>query len=290
MSQRRRPANTARAQFAALVQQPEEQWNLDRAALLIAREAYPDLSVEQYLRRLDALAEATRECLPSAAGGAAPARDDVLLAVREVLVEQEGFGGNEEDYHDPRNSFLNEVLDRRVGLPITLSLVYMEVSRRLGVPAQGIGLPGHFIVGWPPDRPSGETRYLDPFHGGRELTVDDCGELFREMFGTDISFSEDLLQAVSKRALIARILRNLKLRYVGEQQFRLALDAVERILLVEPVAAEVRDRGVILAHMGQLSAAWSDLQAYVRAAPDHPDAEQVRELADRIWRNLGRMN
>ena len=290
MSQRRRPANTARAQFAALVQQPEEQWNLDRAALLIAQEAYPDLAVEQYLRRLDALSEAAREYLPRVAGHAMWSRDDVLRAVREVLVGREGFGGNEEDYHEPRNSFLNEVLDRRVGLPITLSVVYMEVSRRLGVPAQGIGLPGHFIVGWPPDRPNGETRYLDPFHGGRELTVDDCGELFREMFGTDIPFSEDLLQAVSKRALIARILRNLKLRYVGGQQFQLALDAVERILLVEPVAAEVRDRGVILAHMGQLSAAWSDLQAYVQAAPDYPDVEQVRELADRIWRNLGRMN
>lgn len=290
MSQRRRPANTARAQFAALVQQPEEQWNLDRAALLIAQEAYPDLAVEQYLRRLDALAETTRGYLPHVAGHAMWSRDDVLRAVREVLVDREGFGGNEEDYHDPRNSFLNEVLDRRVGLPITLSLVYMEVSRRLDVPAQGIGLPGHFIVGWPPDRPDGEMRYLDPFHGGRELTVDDCGELFREMFGTDIPFSEDLLQAVSKRALIARILRNLKLRYVGGQQFQLALDAVERILLVEPVAAEVRDRSVILAHMGQLSAAWSDLQAYVQAAPDYPDVEQVRELADRIWRNLGRMN
>ena len=290
MTQRRRPANTARVQFAALVQQPEEQWHLDRAALLIAQEAYPDLAIEQYLRRLDVLAEAARARLPRVAGHAMWSRDDVLPAVREVLVEREGFGGNEEDYHDPRNSFLNEVLDRRVGLPITLSLVYMEVSRRLGVPAQGIGLPGHFIVGWPPDRPNGETRYLDPFHGGRELTVDDCGELFREMFGTDIPFSEDLLQAVGKRALIARILRNLKLHYVGGQQFQLALDAVERILLVEPVAAEVRDRGVILAHMGQLSAAWSDLQAYVQAAPDYPDVEQVRELADRIWRNLGRMN
>ena len=290
MSQRRRPANTARAQFAALVQQPEEQWNLDRAALLIAQEAYPDLAVEQYLRRLDALAEAARARLPRVAGHAMWSRDDVLLAVREVLVEREGFGGNEEDYHDPRNSFLNEVLDRRVGLPITLSLVYMEVSRRLGVPAQGIGLPGHFIVGWPPDRPGGEMRYLDPFHSGRELTVDDCGELFREMFGTDVPFSEDLLQAVGKRALIARILRNLKLHYVGGRQFQLALDAVERILLVEPVAAEVRDRGVILAHMGLLSAAWSDLQAYVQAVPDYPDAKQVRELADRIWRNLGRMN
>ena len=263
---------------------------MDRAALLIAQEAYPDLSVEQYLQRLDALAETAQTRLPSAAGGASRSRDDVLLAVREVLVEQEGFGGNEEDYHDPRNSFLNEVLDRRVGLPIMLSLVYMEVSRRLGAPAQGIGLPGHFIVGWLPDSPGGETRYLDPFHGGRELTVDDCGELFRQMFGTDIPFSEDLLQAVNKRALIARILRNLKLRYVGGRQFDLALDAVERILLVEPVAAEVRDRGVILAHMGQLNAAWSDLQAYVQAAPDYPDVEQVRELADRIWRNLGRMN
>ena len=290
MSQRRRPANTARAQFAALVQQPEEQWHLDRAALLIAQEAYPDLAIEQYLRRLDVLAETARACLPRVAGHAMWSRDDALRAVREVLVEQEGFGGNEEDYHDPRNSFLNEVLDRRVGLPITLSLVYMEVSRRLGVPAQGIGLPGHFIVGWPPDRPGGEMRYLDPFHDGRELTVDDCGELFREMFGTDIPFSADLLQAVGKRALIARILRNLKLHYVGGRQFQLALDAVERILLVEPVAAEVRDRGVILAHMGQLSAAWSDLQAYVQAAPDYPDAKQVRELADRIWRNLGRMN
>ncbi len=263
---------------------------MDRAALLIAQEAYPELSVAKYLRRLDALAEAARGCLPSTADGEAPSRDDVLLAVREVLVEREGFGGNEEDYHDPRNSFLNEVLDRRVGLPITLSLVYMEVSRRLGVPAQGIGLPGHFIVGWLPDRPGGETRYLDPFHGGRELTVDDCGELFRQLFGTEIPFGKHLLQVVSKRALIARILRNLKLRYVGGRQFHLALDAVERILLVEPVAAEVRDRGVILAHMGQLNAAWSDLQAYVRAAPDYPDVEQVRELADRIWRNLGRMN
>ncbi len=290
MTQRKRPANTARAQFAALVQQPEEQWTLDRAALLIAQEAYPDLSVEQYLQRLDTLAEAVRTCLPSAASGAWRSRDDVLLAVREVLAEREGFRGDPEDYHDPRNSFLNEVLDRRIGLPITLSLVYMEVSRRLGVPAQGIGLPGHFIVGWPPDSPGGESRYLDPFHGGRELTIDDCGELFRQLFGTDIPFSEDLLQPVGKRALIARILRNLKLHYVGGRQFDLALDAVERILLVEPVAAEVRDRGVILAHIGQLSTAWADLQTYVQAAPDHPDVEQVRELADRIWRGMGRMN
>ena len=183
------------------------------------------------------------------------ARDEVLSSIREVLAEREGFWGDLEDYHKPRNNFLNDVLDRRIGLPITLSLVYMEVSRRLGVLAQGIRLPGHFIVGWPPAAAGSQIRYLDPYHGGRELIFDDCRGLFQQLVDTEAPFGRDLLRPVRKRALIARILRNLKMRYVTGRRFDLALDAVERILLVELLPTQVRDRGVILAQMGELSAA-----------------------------------
>ena len=151
--------------FHEIAARPEAALDLSEAALLIAREEYPDLDVGLYLARLDGLGSALRE----RAGGAG--MDATLAALNRLLFEDQGFRGNTESYYDPRNSFLNDVLDRRTGIPISLSTVYMEVGRRGGIEMEGVGLPGHFVVRVAtPDAPL----LVDPFHGGIRLTLDDC--------------------------------------------------------------------------------------------------------------------
>jgi regulator of sirC expression with transglutaminase-like and TPR domain len=179
----------ATGQFLALVE--HEDAPLAEGALLIAAHAYPDLDVAGELKRLDELASA---CPPD------------LDSLRRYLFAELGFRGNEEDYGDPRNSFLNDVLDRRMGIPITLSVVTIEVGRRVGVPFSGIGLPGHFLVRHEAVPPL----LLDPFHGGAALTLEDCEGLIRRAYGDDVPFQPSLLAPVDNRMILARMLNNLR--------------------------------------------------------------------------------
>ena len=233
----RMSATDARTLFMRIAAAPDDAISLDEAALLIAQEEYPDLDRARYLRRLDELAVAARsrvECETSPYG--------VANALSDYLFEDQKFRGNAEDYYSPRNSFLNDVLDRGFGIPITLSVLYMEVARRLDLTVHGIGLPGHFIVRF--DAPD-EQILIDPFHRGTILAQDDCRALMSQAGAYSRALEPSLLAPVSKREILYRMLNNLKTVYLSDHDYRRALIAVERLVLLRPDDAHetrLRDR------------------------------------------------
>jgi regulator of sirC expression with transglutaminase-like and TPR domain len=259
----------ARARFAALI--ARDPVPLDEAALAIAEEEYPRLERDEYLVRLDALADRVRRRAP------APGRSATALhALRKVLFEEEGLKGNEADYSDPRNSFLNEVLDRRLGIPISLCVVYMEVGRRIGLPLQGVGFPGHFLAKY--TSPAGVELFVDAFNGGEMLSADECVARYRARTG-----GRDLdrrhLAAVAPRQVLARMLQNLKRTYLGRADHVRAYWALDRILMLAPGQLEaLRDRGLVAVQLGVAAAAERDLAAYLEAAPAASDAEEIRRV------------
>lgn len=281
-----------RHRFALLASKPDEQIDLGEAALLIASEEYPGLDLHTYLGRLDQLAERVRGRLAAAKSGDRLA--EAVGAVNAVLFGEVGLRGNQDDYYDPRNSYLNDVLERGLGIPITLSIVFIEVARRVRLDAVGIGLPGHFIVrcasGRGVEEASGDALYIDAFGGGALLKEDDCARLVAEVTGQTLPWNRAWLEPWPKKRILARVLANLKRAYTQRRDLQRALSAVDRILLLEPTAAELRDRGVLLTRLGHHMAAWYDFHSYLEAVPEAPDAAEIRELSDGIWRLLGRMN
>lgn len=257
-----------RRQFDALLRGPEADLNLADAALLVACGEYPALNLAAYLSRLDRMAETYRARVGSGASSSLAAS-----ILRRFLFEEEGFAGNTAEYEDPRNSYLNEVLDRRTGIPITLSVVAMEVAQRAGVPAEGVGLPGHFIarIGRLPD-----ATLIDPFHGGVELTVEDCQARLDRIFAGQVRLEPEMLVAWSPRRMLSRILRNLKHLYVKALDAERALATVDLLVSVEPDdPEELRDRGLLYASLDCYSLALRDLETYV-ALPSPPlDSEEI---------------
>ncbi len=211
-----------------------------------------------------------------------------LHRLREFLFEEQGFRGNAEEYYDPRNSFLNDVLDRRLGIPITLSLVLIEVGRRLGLAIHGIGLPAHFIVGFQ----SGGCRVLlDPFNGGAILTPEGCQELVSRVLSRQVTLQEEHFAPVTKQQFLIRMLNNLKAIYFKQEAWEKALRVSERLLLLDPDSScEVRDRGLVLANLGDLQRAALDWETYLRRNPESPDAESVRSRLRRIRQALATLN
>jgi regulator of sirC expression with transglutaminase-like and TPR domain len=257
-----------RRQLDALLAGPEDDLGLAEAALLIACGEYPGLSVPVYLGRLDSMAETFRARLGAEASSGAAA-----AALKRFVFEEEGFEGNTTEYEDPRNSYLNEVLDRRTGIPITLCLVAVEVARRAGVPAEGVGLPGHFIarIGRAPD-----ATLIDPFHGGIELTEEDCQGRLDRIFAGQVRLEPEMLVAWSPRRMLSRILRNLKHVYVKSLDAERALATVDLLVSVEPDdPEEVRDRGLLYASLDCYSLALRDLESYVTLASPPLDSEEI---------------
>jgi regulator of sirC expression with transglutaminase-like and TPR domain len=254
----------------------EEAINLAEAALLIAQEEYPDLDSSGYLDRLDRMADAVDKRLRKEVGPRS-----ILQALNQYVFDDIRFKGNSEDYYDPRNSFLNEVLDRRTGIPITLSTVYLEVGWRLGMPLHGVGFPGHFLVKH--SSPEGDI-VIDPFHQGQILTQEDCQSRLNHSYGGRVQFRQSLLAAATKREILIRILTNLKGIYVTAKDHRRALAATERILLIDPgLNREIRDRGVLRMQLHQTSQGIADLERYLTVNPQAEDAEGVRARL-REWR------
>jgi len=265
------PQTPARARFASLLERTEIP--LDEAALAIAAEEYPGLDPVACLSRLDRLAKAVESKL----GDLRPPLR-VMQAMREVLRDEERFRGNEKDYYDPRNSFLNEVLERRLGIPITLSLVTIEVARRLGLRMQGVAFPGHFLAKCPaqPGLP-GEV-FVDAFNGWELLGADECTARFRAVLHGR-AFDPTFLDPVDSRLILARLLHNLKRIYVEKGDDVRALWVVDRLLLLQPENLEERrDRGLVSARLGGTAAAVRDLEAYVRGHPRASDVDEVKAL------------
>jgi regulator of sirC expression with transglutaminase-like and TPR domain len=260
--------------------------DLAPAALVIARLEYPRLDAEPYLGRLDRMGvEATARLRALGPGADAPARVDALNG---YLFQDEGFTGNREHYEDPRNSFLNQVLDRRTGIPITLALVYLEVGRRAGLSMEGVNFPGHFLVRClGGDSGGADDLIVDPFHGGALLSESECLQLLQQHLGDEAAFDRSLLAAATREEIVIRMLVNLKRIYVRMRSFpqaRLVSDLL--VATNTSVLTELRDRGLLAYHLEDYSTALRDLETYLQLTPRAEEDEESRAEYDQIWEHV----
>jgi len=261
------------SEWDAIAAAPDAEIPLLRTALLIARDEYPDLDMQAYEAKFEAQARA----LTGRVNLAMPAVDR-LAALNRYLFEELGYTGNQRDYYDPRNSYLNDVLDRRLGIPISLAVIQIELARRLDLPLQGVSFPGHFLVRLPVD---GGLLVLDPYHRGRSIDADELRQRAQPHFGDRDIADHQLLQMLSPashRAILIRMLRNLKGVYAEREVWDKALRCSDRLLRLDPAQAEEwRDRGLFYLRIGLGSAARANLSRYLSLAPEAGDAATVRE-------------
>ena len=268
--------------FAREVSRADGEIDLARTALLIARREYPALDLDAYLDRLAALARG--------AGPAARIPDPLarLHRLREHLFEEQGFAGNADDYYDPRNSYLNDVLDRRRGIPITLSLVLIAVGAHLGLQLEGIGLPGHFIAG---ARVGGDHLLLDPFNGGAILTGEACSDLVARAIGRRVDLTAEHFAPVTNRQFLKRLLANLKGAYWRRQDWQRVVRIIDLLLLLTPSdGSEWRDRGVAWHGLGDVARGLADWERYLTEFPNAADHEQVKREFRRVRQKLAQLN
>lgn len=275
-------AQQVAAELERAMNAPREE--LAPAAFAIARVEYPSLNPAPYLAQLDRMGAQAAERL-ARRGIAGP--EAAVRAFNEYLYDEQGFGGNRDNYDDPRNSFLNEVLERRTGIPISLAVVYLEVARRAGLRVQGVNFPGHFLLRGPADPhlagAAGEVVIIDPFHGGALLSEGDCRELLRQHVGEEAAFDRSLLEPANRHEIVVRMLVNLKRLYVHIRSFPQARFISDLLLAIDPSAiSELRDRGLLAFHLEDFSAALRDLEAYLRLIPKRsaPDGTSI-DAADR---------
>ncbi len=256
--------------FRAAVELLDDEIDLGRAALAIAQEEYPTLDIQNYLERLDQLAAVVRD---RSAGENSPYR--LIASLNYVLFTQEGYRGNRDDYYDPKNSFLNDIIERRIGIPIALSVLYMEVARRADLRLLGVGFPGHFLVKYAGDE--GEI-VVDPFDKGEVRTTEELQEMLDRLYGGKVRLQPEFLSRVSNRQIVQRMLANLKAIYIREENFLKAVSVVERLVIMDPISAdEIRDRGLLYLKLERFSEVVDDLETYLRLAPDAADAEEILE-------------
>jgi len=269
--------------FRQAVDRPEDKIDLGRAALTIALTDYPTLDVLDYLARIDQLAGAVASRVDSEA--------DIyrsMAALNYVLFKQHGFHGNRKDYFDPKNSFLNEVIERKTGIPITLSVLYMEVAQRVGLALDGVGFPGHFLVKCVGD---GEEIVIDPFDGGEIKSRADIDKMLFNLYGGKVAFHSDLLAPSTKRDILKRMLANLKAIYINENDLVKSLSVLDRVLILDPASAEdARDRGVVYLRLECYAQAREDFETYLRLRPDADDAILVREHLVRLAKEVTRIH
>lgn len=274
---------TPRRKLEDILARPDRQVDLAEAALLVAAEEYPELDVRSYLVRLDEMGCALRQRLEEE-----PRPERAVMALNHYLFQEQGFRGNVEQYYDPRNSYLNEVLDRRTGIPITLSTVYMEVARRAGLEVEGVGLPGHFVVRI---RTPLQPLLVDPFHGGMLLTEKDCQDRLDRIFSGKVKLEQKMLEACRTKEMLERLLRNLKAIYLRDQDTDRALRVVDLIVRIQPGSTEdLRDRGILYAALDCYGLAARDLESYLSLAPRANDAEELAARAALLRHKAARLN
>jgi len=259
----------ARQSFSEIAALDDTALSLDHAALTMALGEYPNLEIQEYLRKLDTLAARADVLI-----GEDRAAINVIEALNEVLFVQEGFRGNVEDYYDPRNSYLNEVLDRKLGIPITLSVLYMEVAKRINFPIHGIGFPGHFLV---KHVAGNRDIIIDAFELGRILTLNDCQELLDKIHKGSVEMNAALLQPMRKRMILTRMLYNLKGIYTQKEHYHRALAVVDCILMLNPgTPSELRDRGLLYMQTSLFSKALADLETYLARSIAPEDSAYIQ--------------
>jgi regulator of sirC expression with transglutaminase-like and TPR domain len=277
--------------FEKILSEKEEKIDLARACLLIAQDAYPGLDVERYLGDIERMAIRLRARIPQSGGA-----EERVVALNQYLYDDLGYWGNTEDYYDPRNSYLNEVLERRTGIPITLGIVYMELGRRIGLPLEGVSFPGHFLVRL---RLRGGTLVLDPFTGGAPQSEDELRKRLERVIPDRVPGGvavaelplDQFLEPASTRQILARVLRNLKGIYREAGKPERVLQVLNRMLLVSPESnGERRDRGYLYQKLECWRPALKDLSDYLEREPDAPDIDDVRASLLELSARCARLN
>jgi len=264
-----------------LMQQPEERISLAEAALLIAASEYPALESSSYIRRLDGMAAVISTRVSSLTDPY-----QTITAINRYLFQEEGFTGNSDDYSDPRNSFLNEVLDRKTGIPIMLSTVYLEVAGRLKFPLVGVGMPGHFLVKHPYF-----DILIDPFSMGNILTEADCERRMRQVLGDSVPFHPSYLEGVSKLHTVTRMLNNLRNVYVELRQFPKAHQITDMVLALHPDSIpDLRQKSAFLIEMRRFGEAAATLDRYLELAPEAEDTDDLKKTVLNLRKTLAQMN
>ncbi len=282
---------TGSDRFAELMARDEAEIDLARACLLISQDAYPGLDVEGYLGEIERFAARLRGRLPQAREA-----EERVVALNQFLFDELGFSGNADNYYDPRNSYLNEVLDRRTGIPLTLSVLYLEVGRRIGLSLEGVSFPGHFLVRLPL---RGSMLVLDPFSGGEPQSEADLRARLRRVIPEGVTGPvpveelplDQFLEPAGKRQILARLLRNLKGIYREADKPERLLAVLNRMLMVVPDAhGELRERGLVYQKMECYRAALKDLSDYSAREPDAPDIDDVRAKLVELSALCARLN
>jgi regulator of sirC expression with transglutaminase-like and TPR domain len=262
---------------------PDAAIPLAETALMIACEEYPQLELNPYLDTLDEIAEMVQK---QRSPDDSPI--DTVKRINSVLFDTYGFRGNTSDYYDPRNSFFNDVIDRRVGIPITLSTVYIEVARRLNFPIAGVGMPGHFLVKYS-DRK--DEFFIDPYNRGEILTHDDCRKRLHELYGDAFEFHDRLLARSTNRQILWRMLNNLKDIYVKGHVIDKCLSIVDMMVIVDSEdLTQFRDRGLLRMQLRQFEGAGRDLQHYLKHLPNAEDREEIQNHIQELRRIRAMMN
>jgi regulator of sirC expression with transglutaminase-like and TPR domain len=277
--------------FAQLLAREESHIDIAQACLMIAQDAYPALAVEPYLGELERMALRLRGQVAKTS-----AAEERVMALNQFLFEELGYRGNTESYYDPRNSYLNEVMDRRTGIPITLAVLYMAVGRRIGLPLDGVSFPGHFLVRL---RLRGGMLVLDPFDGGAPLSENDLRQRLERVIPKGAAENlpvaelplDQFLEPATPRQILARVLRNLKGIYREADEPQRLLDVLNRMLVVAPEASgELRDRGLVYQRLECYRAAVKDLSDYMEREPEAPDFEDVRVRLMEVSALCARLN
>jgi regulator of sirC expression with transglutaminase-like and TPR domain len=277
--------------FASVLKKDDLHIELARACLMIAQDAYPGLDLERYMVEIESLALRLRTRLKNVG-----AVEERVIGLNEFLYDELGYWGNTDNYYDPRNSYLNEVIDRKTGIPITLAILYMEIGRRIGLPLEGVSFPGHFLVRL---RLRGGALILDPFAAGAPQSEAELRQRLQRVIpegaAADVSVAElpldQFLEPASNRQILARVLRNLKGIYREADKPEQLLAVLNRILVITPdAAAELRDRGFVYQRLECWRPALKDLTDYLDREPEAADLDVVRAALVELSVRCSRLN
>ena len=277
--------------FEKILAEKDEKIDLAYACLMIAEDAYPGLEIERYLGEIERMAMRLRGRLPQTHGA-----EERIVALNQYLFEDLGYWGNTEEYYDPRNSYLNEVIDRKTGIPISLAVIYLELGRRIGLPLEGVSFPGHFLVRL---RLRGGMLVLDPFSGGVPQSEDELRSRLRRVIPEGVAGGlpvgelplDQFLEPATNRQILARMLRNLKGIYRETDKPERMLEVLNRMLVVSPDSnAERRDRGYLYQRLECWRPALKDLTDYLEREPDAPDIDDVRASLLELSARCARLN
>lgn len=268
-------ADPALDEFTEVMSGPDEDIDLARAALVVARLHYPHLELDPILEGLNALAAKVRARIPADA----PAMNQIE-ALSGVLLRDYGLTGATKYYYDPRNSFLNDVLERKVGIPVSLSILYMSVGARAGIALAGTAIPRHFLVRVLGVQP---PQFIDVFSKGRIMDLETCQAAVRRMFRGQIELHDGMFETVSNAAVISRLLTNLKMIYLNSMRYAAVVPILDRMILINPAEpALLKERGLVRFRLGHAPEARRDLELYLQESGNPEDESDIRELLRRI--------